>query len=156
MKLDRRAFWGGVALVAAVPLLLFWQSANPAKGTCTGHTKYDVYHFISILNEMLYKKHPAALNLFCDFTLDNSPWRNAAHAETWIDFTASQCGECADVLVSRGRICDLRGDDEGMLKAFRAARAAVREERERRRVNVVITSTVARRNGETSPGDVRK
>ena len=156
MKIDRKSFFGGFALIAAVPLLLLWQSSDPAKGTSPGRSRYNVYHFISILNEMLYKKCPAALNLFCDFTLDSRMWRNTAHAETWIDFTAAQCGECADVLVSRGRLCALRGDDEGMRREFQAARAAANEERECRRVEVVITRTVVRRNRATSQEAGRK
>ena len=145
MKIDRKALCVGVALIAAVPLLMLWQSANRSKGTSPGRSKYNTYHLIGVLNEFLYKKQqppsqdetqPSALELFCDFTLD---WeRNGAFTATWIDHVAALRGDCSDVRIARGRLCAALGDREGMRREFEAARTVARDDVERRHVEFVI------------------
>lgn len=145
MKLDVKALVCGLVLVAAVPLLMLWQSCNRSKGTSSGRTRYNTDHFVSILNEYLCKKQqpllqdenqPSALELFCDFTLDVD--RNGAYTAVWIDHVTRLRGDCADVRIARGRLRAALGDREGMRREFEAARAAAGSELERRHVEIVI------------------
>ena len=144
MKVDFRSLLGGIALLAAIPLLMLWQSSNKSTGTSPGRSRYNIDHFISILNEFLNKKQqppvtdgqPTALDLFCDFTLDLD--RNGAYTATWIDHVTALRGDCADVRIARGRLFAAVGDREGMLREFEAARALARDDIERRHVENII------------------
>ena len=145
MKVDRKALYCGIAIVAAIPLLMLWQSSNPSKGTSPGRSRYNVDHVISVLNEYLNKKQqpplrdekqPSALELFCNFTLNYD--RNCAYTAAWIDHVGALRGDCSDVRIARGRLCAAMGDREGMRREFDAARAAARDDLERRHVEFVV------------------
>ena len=145
MKIDRKALYGGIALVAAVPLLMLWQSGNPSTGTSPGRTQYNIDHFVSILNEYLCKKRqpppadekqPSALELFCDFALDRD--RNGAYTAVWIDHVTRLRGDCSDVRIARGRLCAALGDRDGMRREFAAARKLAHDDLERKHVELVI------------------
>lgn len=137
MKVDRKALCGGLVLVAAVPLLMLWQSSDHSKGTGPGRSKYITLLFVREVNEHLCNRKPEALGLLCDFTLDLDG--NVVYTETWVDYIAAHCGECADVHLARGRIARSRGDEAGMRREFAAARAAVRDDSERERCETTIS-----------------
>ena len=145
MKTDLKSLLCGIALIAAVPLLMLWQSGNPATGTAPGWSEYNVHHVISILNEFLNKNQqppmedenqPTALDIFCDFTLDVD--RNSTYTATWIDHVTALRGDCSDVRIARGRLRAAAGDREGMLREFEAARALARNDIERRHVEKIV------------------
>ena len=136
MKIECKAFFGGVALIAAVPLLLLWQSSNPAKGTSPGKTKYNIYHAASLVSLHLYNGNPKALHLFCFYTLGH--FGNGSYTAAWIDHIASRCGECSDVHLARAWLCGFLRNSAAMQKEFEAARAAAKDPAEAERVNDMI------------------
>ena len=133
---DRKTLYGGVALIVLVPLLLLWQSSNTSKGTSPGRSQYNTDHFVSILNEFLYDRQAAALDMFCIFALDRDG--NGTYAATWIDFTAARCGECADVRAARGRLRSFVGDREGMEREFSAALEIAKTDEEKARIRKIV------------------
>ena len=134
--IDRRSFIAGAALVALVPLLLWWQSSNTSKGTSPGMSRYNVDHLGSIVTEYLYIGNPQALDMLCNYALQRDG--NGLYAATWIDYVAARCGECADVRAARGRLAAFVGDRTGMRREFAAALAAARDDAERQRIRTII------------------
>ena len=122
-----------IAIIAATPLLMLWQSSNPSKGTSPGKSEYNTQILITEVNAHLGNKTPEALELLCDFTLDLD--RNAVFTERWIDYIAEHCGECADVHLARGRVARFRGDETGMRREFEAARAAAGNSQDLERIS---------------------
>ena len=139
MKIDGKALAAGAALLAAVPLLLLYQSSNTSKGTSRGWSEYNVDQAVSGLNEHLRREYggqqPDPLDMFCDYVIDRD--RNAVYAATWIDHAASRRGECAAVHLARGRLAILRGGDGK--REFAAARAAAANDEERAAVEKTIS-----------------
>ena len=135
--IDRKALFGGLALVAAIPLLMLWQSGNTSRGTSRGWSEYNVEIFVSkLIVEHLNFGDAEALNEFCILTLSRGA--SPAYVGSWIDRTADKCGECADVRVARGRLCGAVGDTDGMRREFAAAFAAAKNGEERERVRRMI------------------
>ena len=132
---DRKTLYGGLALIVMVPLLLLYQSSNTSKGTSPGRSQYNTDHFVSIINEFLYDKQAAALDMLCLFTLDRDG--NGIYTAAWIDYVAAQCGECADVRAARGRLRGFVGDREGMKREFDAALAAAKTDEEKARIRTI-------------------
>lgn len=136
MKVDLKNLCGGILLVAAVPLVMLWQSGNASKGTSPGKSKYNVYHAVSLLNLHLYNDHPQALHLFCRYTLGY--FGNGSYTATWIDYVAARCGNCADVHLARAWLCSFIRDGAAMNREFAAARAAAKDPEELERINEMI------------------
>ena len=131
MKVDRKALCFGVALLAAVPLLMLRQSSNPSEGTSKGWSKYNVYHEISLITEQLHYRRPRLLHPLCLYTLGDTPYANYAYTKAWIDRLAAECGECSDVHLGRAWLANSRGDADGVRREFAAAVAAARDDKER-------------------------
>ena len=137
MKLDRKALCLGIALVAAVPLVMLRQSSIASTGTIRAKPTRDLRdHFVSCICEHLYKGRAAGLDMLCDQVLAGD--RNGAYVATWIDYVTSKRGGCADVRAARGRLYAALGDREATRREFDAARAAVRTAGERQRVEGII------------------
>ena len=136
MKIDGKALCGGIALVAAIPALLFWQSSNESKGTGPGKSKYNEYHVVSQLTMHLYNDRPEALHPFCRYTLGK--YGNGSYTAAWIDYVCSRCGECADVHLARAWLFNFMRDADAMNREFAAARSAARDQTELDRINEMI------------------
>ena len=147
MKLDGKALVAGLLLLAAIPLLMLWQSSNKSTGTSKGWSKYNVYQEVSVLTMYLAYARPdnensRILHLFCMFALGK--YRNGEYAATWIDYVASQCGECADVHLARAWLCSFMRNGQGMQKEFAAARRAARNEADLKRIDDMIAEVMGK------------
>ena len=141
MKVDFKTLAAGVVLVAAVPLLLFWQSSNESTGTSKGWSKYNEYQNVSVITMYLANARPEndnrrILHEFCLFTLGR--YRNGEYTAAWIDYVASRCGECADVHLARAWLGIFMRDSATMNREFAAARAAAKDQAELDRINEMI------------------
>ena len=147
MKFDGKALLGGLLLAAAVPLVMLWQSGNTSKGTSRGWSKYNVYQEVSVITMYLAYARPdnensQALHPFCRYTL--GLYRNGSYAAAWIDHVASKCGECADVRLARAWLFMFMGNGRAMEEEFAAARAACRNEAERKRIDEFIAQVMGK------------
>jgi hypothetical protein len=140
MKIDRRALYCGLLLIAVIPLLLLYQSSNTSKGTSRGWSKYNVYIEVSMINSHLYCGNTEALHPLCRFTLGF--YGNGTYTAAWIDHIASLYGECADVHLARAWLASFMRDAVAMRREFAAARAAARDEAELERVNELINQVM--------------
>jgi len=136
MKIDRKALCGGIVLVAAIPLVMLWQSSNPSKGTSPGKSMYNEYHLVSLLTMHLYNDRPEALHLFCRYMLGYCG--NGSYTAAWIDYVGSRCGECADVHLARAWLCSFMRNPESMQREFAAARAAAKDKADLDRIDKMI------------------
>ena len=136
MKFDFKALVGGLVLVAAVPLLMLWQSSDHSKGTSPGHSKYNTQLLLSEVCIHLRGRNTEALKLFCDFTLDIDG--NIAYTEAWANYMREHCGECTDVHLACGRIAMYRGDRDTAQRDYKAALDAAGSIDERSRAAKVI------------------
>jgi len=136
MKVDFKTLGGGIVLVAAIPLLMLWQSGNTSKGTGPGKSKYIEYHRVSELTSHLYNGNTQALHMFCVHTLGRR--KNPRYTATWIEDVAARCGECSDVHLARAWLFGFLRDANSMQMEFDAARRSARDEAELARVNSMI------------------
>ena len=136
MKVDPKALCGGLALVAAVPLLLFWQSSNESAGSSRGWSKYNEYQHVSVITMHLYNDRPEALHMLCRYTL--GVYGNGVYTASWIDRVASRCGECADVHLARAWLFMFMRNAPAMQREFAAARAAAKDPAELKRIDKLI------------------
>ena len=145
MKFDGKALVIGLLLLAAIPLLMMWQSSNKSKGTGPGKSKYNEYQHISVLSMYLATARPdnanrQILHIFCMFVLGIH--RNGEYAAAWIDHVAKQCGECADVHLARAWLFMFTGNAKAMNDEFAAARAAAADQAELDRINAMIAEVM--------------
>lgn len=138
MKVDRKALYGGIALIAAVPLIMLWQSTNPSEGTSKGWSEYNVYHEISLITEQLHYRNTQLLHPLCKYTLGDAPYANYAYTKAWVDHLAAEYGECSDVHLGRAWLANFRGDGDEVLREFKNAVAAARDDKEREYVLKMI------------------
>ena len=147
MKVDRKALCGGLALLAAVPLVMLWQSSNKSTGTSKGWTKFNVYQEVSVITMYLANARPdnenrKILHEFCRYTLGLYP--NGEYTAAWIDYVASRCGECADVHLARAWLFGFIRNAAAMREELAAARAAARDEAERERIESMIAQVMGK------------
>ena len=147
MKVDFKTLAAGVVLVAAIPLLLFWQSSNSSKGTSPGKSNYNEFQHVSVITMFLVNARPEnenrqLLHELCLFTLGK--YRNGEYTAAWIDYVASRCGECADVHLARAWLCGFLRNAPAMRREFAAARAAARDEAERKRIDGLIAQVMGK------------
>ena len=138
MKIDRKALYSGLLLVAAIPALLLYQSSNKSRGTNCGRSKYNVYHELSLLCEQLHLGRLRLLHVLCYYTLGESQYANYKYSEAWVDYFAAKYGECADVHLGRAWLCNYRRDRSGVEREFAAALAAARDKNERAYIQKMI------------------
>ena len=144
-KFDCRALLGGLLLVAAIPLVMLWQSSNKSTGTNKGWSDYNVYQEVSIITMYLACARPEnenrqVLHPFCRYMLGH--YHNGSYAAAWIDYVASQCGECADVRLARAWLFMFMQNEQATREEFAAARAAARDPAELKRIDDMIAQVM--------------
>ena len=140
MKIDRKAFYCGILLVAAVPALLLWQSSNASAGTDRDYGKCDHFVEMHVSKDLIVGRmargDAEALNEFCILTLRRGA--SPVYVRSWIDRVAELSGECPGVHIGRGRLAEYAGDREEMRREFEAAFACAKDDEERERVREMI------------------